>query len=1040
MKKQRKKKLFKKPLAAVLAAAMVLSGIQDSRVYALASEVNALENGQPETFNVYDYSDFLELPSSIQEVDKPETSSITINIMEDIDLTDVAGWRPININTPSIQLVVEGNGYAVKGLKVESESDNVGIFGQLNCSVTIESIDFVGIEVTAKGKNVENVGTVAGKITSDDIDFSNINVIQPKIENQDNSGTTNVGGVVGYLSSQRGALYGVGVYNNNEETAGNNDGEGVGVIQGTNCVGGIVGRMDAGEMNKCVNHVSVTGAAEYVGGLVGYLGTDKVDAEADNAHTYNAYIYASDNYGNVTGDKNVGGVVGSIAKSGSCGDDTVTSNYGTVTGSENVGGIAGSNAGKISNDEDFSSVQNLGEVKGAEPGSYIGGVCGWNRNTGTIYNAKNYANVAGREDVGSIAGKNEGVIGGCQSGKENDVNKIKIDGNKNVGGIAGDNAGSVTKSTNNADVTGNKNVGGITGINSTADSKVMGCKNNGVVTGDALAENGVTVPSSNIGGITGENNGIISSLKDKNGNMIKDEDGNTIDCVNNGDVSGDNNVGGIAGINNGEIQEKCVNNGDVTGKENVGGIAGENQGNISDAENKGSVTGENNVGGIAGENDGTISSSINDGNVSGDNNVGGIAGSNNGDIKDNCVNNGDVTGKENVGGIAGENQGNISDATNTGDVTGDKNVGGLAGKNEGNISNSTNTGDVTGKDKDTTGGLVGVNETPNGDDSNITNSTNSGKVNGESGGKDVGQNVKKEETTPTQTPGGETENPGSTPSSTPSQGPDASASPSQEPDASTSPSQGPDASMSPSQAPNASTSPSQAPNASTGPNPSATPGVSAAPNASATPNANDVKYGTPSYNTGGTNVINYITNPTSATWDKQVRFGYIFTIGNYTYRITKSTLIGDAVNTVELYRVANRSLKTISIKNQVKLGTQAFNIVAIRNDVAKKYGPVKKVVIGDKVTKIGSRAFMGCKKLKSVNIDSKKLTKLGTNAFSGCKNLKKIVIVSSKVKSVGKNAFKNTSKKLVIDVPNKKAKAYKKVFAKSGKAKKAVIK
>jgi len=44
------------------------------------------------------------------------------------------------------------------------------------------------------------------------------------------------------------------------------------------------------------------------------------------------------------------------------------------------------------------------------------------------------------------------------------------------------------------------------------------------------------------------------------------------------------------------------------------------------------------------------------------------------------------------------------------------------------------------------------------------------------------------------------------------------------------------------------------------------------------------------------------------------------------------------------------------------------------------------------------------------------------------------------LKSVGKGACKGIHKKAYIDVPNKKAKAYRKLFAKAGQAKSVVIK
>ena len=49
------------------------------------------------------------------------------------------------------------------------------------------------------------------------------------------------------------------------------------------------------------------------------------------------------------------------------------------------------------------------------------------------------------------------------------------------------------------------------------------------------------------------------------------------------------------------------------------------------------------------------------------------------------------------------------------------------------------------------------------------------------------------------------------------------------------------------------------------------------------------------------------------------------------------------------------------------------------------------------MTKIGSSAFSGCSKLKSVTIKSKKLTKIGANAFSGISKNAKFKVPKNKL-------------------------------------------
>ncbi len=92
-----------------------------------------------------------------------------------------------------------------------------------------------------------------------------------------------------------------------------------------------------------------------------------------------------------------------------------------------------------------------------------------------------------------------------------------------------------------------------------------------------------------------------------------------------------------------------------------------------------------------------------------------------------------------------------------------------------------------------------------------------------------------------------------------------------------------------------------------------------------------------------------------------------------------------------------------------------------------------------KVTSIKANAFKGSKKLTSVTI-GKNVKSIGKNAFNGCKKLTKVTVMSTVLKSIGAKAFAKGSKKITVTVPKKKAKAYTKLFKKSGISKKAKYK
>ena len=82
-----------------------------------------------------------------------------------------------------------------------------------------------------------------------------------------------------------------------------------------------------------------------------------------------------------------------------------------------------------------------------------------------------------------------------------------------------------------------------------------------------------------------------------------------------------------------------------------------------------------------------------------------------------------------------------------------------------------------------------------------------------------------------------------------------------------------------------------------------------------------------------------------------------------------------------------------------------------------------------KVTEIAANAFKNQKKIRKVVIPSG-VSKIGKKAFYGCKNLKNITIKTTKLtkKRVGSKAFSGIHAKAVIKVPKKKQSAYKKIL------------
>ena len=94
-----------------------------------------------------------------------------------------------------------------------------------------------------------------------------------------------------------------------------------------------------------------------------------------------------------------------------------------------------------------------------------------------------------------------------------------------------------------------------------------------------------------------------------------------------------------------------------------------------------------------------------------------------------------------------------------------------------------------------------------------------------------------------------------------------------------------------------------------------------------------------------------------------------------------------------------------------------------------------------KVTQIADNAFRNNKKITKITI-GKNVSKIGSYAFSGCKKLKTIIIKTRKLttKTVSRTAFTGTPKKTTVKVPANKMKTYKKLLKKKGLKSKRIVK
>ncbi|MBO6015671.1 MAG: leucine-rich repeat protein [Lachnospiraceae bacterium] len=152
---------------------------------------------------------------------------------------------------------------------------------------------------------------------------------------------------------------------------------------------------------------------------------------------------------------------------------------------------------------------------------------------------------------------------------------------------------------------------------------------------------------------------------------------------------------------------------------------------------------------------------------------------------------------------------------------------------------------------------------------------------------------------------------------------------------------------------------------------------------------------------GRESTVNDVRNGANA-----LKKGTSFTVGGNCYKITKVS--ADKAEAAFTGNV-DKKKKSITIPASVKY---------------------QKVTI--KVTSVASKALKGRTALTSVTV-GKHVTSIGSNAFYGCKKLKTITLKGSGIKTFGKNCIKNIHKKATIKCPKSVRKRYKsKLKAKTG--------
>ena len=633
MRKEAKtmRNLLKRISALLLCLLLVLS----LPVTALAEEAQDSEEGT--TLRIARRQQFLDFAENCR-LDS-YSRNLSVILLMDIDLTGV-DFSGIPIFCGNF----DGNGHTVSGLSITRDGSNMGLFRYVDASGVIQNLTVSG-KVTPDGSR-SAVGGIAGH---------NAGKIQNCFFDGTVSGSDDVGGIAG-INAITGIIDGC---------------HSKGVITGDHRVGGVVGN-NLGVVRSCNNRSGVNTTAEENQiklsdiSLETITGSESVSAVTDIggiAGTSSGVIRQSKNRGNV-GYQHMGYNVGGIAGT-QTGYLYKCENFAQVYGRKEVGGVVGqmepttfieytedtmqilqSQLGTVSNltGQAFSTIQDgnsdmgvqvddlynsLVDAKDALDTLLPNGDDPYPPDRDTIDAAINNANsslaAAGSSlyaimdsvndtadslsrIMRSIAGQISAMSATVGNASQNLGGTIEDISDRDTGEIL---SGKVEKCTNSGAVLGDLNAGGVVGaiayenrldpendlqiggdnsmnFDTQLRAVILGCENSG----------SVTAKRQNVGGIVG-----WMAL------------GLTKDCLSTGSIDAEdaNYVGGVAGRSDGYIR-RCSAKSAITGNAYVGGIAGEGL-TVTDCRSMVQLTGSEKTGailGLKGEHSGFLKSESDD--------------------------------------------------------------------------------------------------------------------------------------------------------------------------------------------------------------------------------------------------------------------------------------------------------------------------------------------------------------------------------------------------------------------------------------------
>lgn len=640
MRKEAKtmRNLLKRISALLLCLLLVLS----LPVTALAEEAQDSEEGT--TLRIARRQQFLDFAENCR-LDS-YSRNLSVILLTDIDLTGV-DFSGIPIFCGNF----DGNGHTVSGLSITRNGSNMGLFRYVDASAVIQNLTVSG-KVTPDGSR-SAVGGIAGH---------NTGKIQNCFFDGTVSGSDDVGGIAG-INAITGIIDGC---------------HSKGVITGDHRVGGVVGN-NLGVVRSCNNRSGVNTTAE----------ENQIKLSDISLET----ITGSESVSTVT---DIGGIAGT--SSGVIRQSKNRGNVGYQHMGYNVGGIAGTQTGYLYKCENFAQVYGRKEVGGIvgqmEPTTFIE----YTEDTMQLLQSQ-------LGTVSNLTGQAFSTIqdGNSDMGVQvDDLYNSLVDAKDALDTLLpnGDDPyppdrDTIDAAINNANsslaAAGSSLYAIMDSVNDTADSlsRIM----------RSIAGQ-ISAMSATVGNASQNLGGTIEDISDRDTAEILS--GKVEKCTNSGAVLGDLNAGGVVGAIAYENRLDPENDLQIGG-DNSMNFDTQLRAVILGCENSGSVTAKRqNVGGIVGWMAlGLTKDCLSTGSIDAEdaNYVGGVAGRSDGYIR-RCSAKSAITGNAYVGGIAGEGL-TVTDCRSMVQLTGSEKAGailGLKGEHSGFLKSESDDTDETEED------------------------------------------------------------------------------------------------------------------------------------------------------------------------------------------------------------------------------------------------------------------------------------------------------------------------------------------------------